>query len=46
MFLLRSGSLCGNKWINDDMVEDIEAVVDDAKKRKHAVEVIRFRKTA
>ena len=38
-------SLCGNEWINDDVAEDLEAIVDDAKKRKHIIEVTRFRKT-
>jgi YgiT-type zinc finger domain-containing protein len=39
-------SLCGNEWIVDDVAEVLETIVQDAKTRKHIVEVTTYRNVA
>jgi YgiT-type zinc finger domain-containing protein len=39
-------SLCGNEWIADDVAEVLETIVQDARTRKHIVEVTTYRKVA
>mgnify|MGYP006953619380 FL=1 len=46
MFLLRSVPYVGMNGSTMTWLEDLEAIIDDAKKRKHIIEVTRFRKTA
>lgn len=35
-------SLCGADWIADDVAEQIEALVDDARRKRLQVEVVAF----
>ncbi len=35
-------SLCGNEWISDNIAEQIEYIVQDAKEKKHIFEVTNF----
>lgn len=37
-------SLCGNEWVNDDVAEELEAIVNNAKNRQRFFEVTKFRK--
>ena len=39
-------SLCGNEWIDDGVAGQIEEIVNDAKGKKHLVEVTTFRMVA
>lgn len=35
-------SLCGEEWIADDVAENLEAVVAEAKEKKRMIEVVDF----
>jgi len=35
-------SLCGEEWISDDVAENLEAIVEEAKKKKRMIEVVDF----
>jgi len=35
-------SLCGEEWISDEVAENIEAVVSEAKMKNRMVEVVNF----
>jgi YgiT-type zinc finger domain-containing protein len=35
-------SLCGEKWISDEVAENIEAVVKEAKMKNRMIEVVNF----
>ena len=35
-------SLCGEEWISDDVAENLEAVVLEAKEKKRMIEVVDF----
>jgi YgiT-type zinc finger domain-containing protein len=35
-------SLCGEEWISDDVAENIEAVVNEAKMKNRMIEVVNF----
>lgn len=35
-------SLCGEEWISDDVAENLEAVVHEAKVKKRMIEVVDF----
>ncbi len=37
---------CGAEWMDDNMVEKVENIVKDARKKHHTVEVTTFAKTA
>ncbi len=39
-------SLCGNEWIHDDVAKVLEGIIQDAKNKKHIVEVTTYRKVA
>ena len=39
-------ALCGHEWIADDVAESLEAIVNDAKKKKPSVEITRYKKVA
>ncbi len=39
-------SLCGNEWIDDETAAVLEGIVEDAKRKKHLVEVTQFRRVA
>jgi YgiT-type zinc finger domain-containing protein len=35
-------SLCGEEWISDEVAENIEAVVNEAKMKNRMIEVVNF----
>ena len=35
-------SLCGNEWISDDVAGQIESIVQDARMKKHLLEVTSY----
>lgn len=35
-------SLCGSEWFSDTVAERIEEIVEDAKQKKHQLEVTQF----
>jgi YgiT-type zinc finger domain-containing protein len=39
-------SLCGNAWLNDQVAENIENIVEEAKNNHRQMEVIQYRKAA
>ena len=39
-------ALCGHEWIADDVAEVLETIVNDAKKKKPFVEIIKYKKVA
>jgi len=39
-------SLYGNEWISDEVAAQLEKIVNDAKRKKHQVEITMFQKVA
>ena len=39
-------ALCGNEWVADDVAEDLEIIVNEAKTKKPFVEITGYRKVA
>jgi len=39
-------SLCGNEWISDEVAKVIETIVQDAKTKKHLIEVTTYQRVA
>jgi len=39
-------ALCGHDWIADDVAAGLEVIVNDAKTKKHFVEITGYRKVA
>jgi len=39
-------TLCGNEWISDEVAKVIETIVQDAKTKRHLIEVTTYQKVA
>jgi len=35
-------SVCGEEWISDEVAENLETIVEEAKKKKRMIEVVDF----